>query len=63
MALLKVMVPLTGMLEVLTGPQFNRFVETCSTYPLEGVKTSVFEIGKCGLRVARTGSRRRNIGS
>jgi hypothetical protein len=51
MALLKVMVPLTGMVDVLTGLQFNRFVETCSTYPLEGVKTFVFDIGKCGLRV------------
>ena len=31
MELLKVMVPLTGMVEVLTELQFDRFVETCST--------------------------------
>ena len=31
MALLKVMDPLTGMVEVLTGLQFNKLVETCST--------------------------------
>src|ERR1035441_8042773 len=29
MALLKVMLPLTGMVEVLTELQFTRFVETC----------------------------------
>ena len=31
MGLVKVMVPLTGILDVLTGLQFNRLVETCST--------------------------------
>jgi hypothetical protein len=51
MALRKLIIPRTGMVDVLTELQFNRFVETCSTYPLEGVKTFVFDIGKCGLRV------------
>src|ERR1039457_4301886 len=31
MALLRVMLPLTGMVEVLTGLQYVRFVEACTT--------------------------------
>src|ERR1039458_44316 len=31
MALVKVMLPPTGMVEVLTGPQYVRFVEACTT--------------------------------
>ena len=31
MALVTVIVPLTGMVEMLTGPQFSKFVETSPT--------------------------------
>jgi hypothetical protein len=60
MALLKVMLPLTGMVEVLTELQFNRFVETCSTQLLLArpeMNTTASESGRNDRDNSSTGGR------